>query len=183
MKMFRALELSPNNSHYRTLKISLLAKIGYKEFSADQFEQFLTALKSDYSKSDPQTGREDFGRQISDVLFASAGAFHGRGEETEEMADLAETVRYYPNDFNYRKRAMVYLDHDLFEKAIEDYTKALALSPTVEIFPLERADAYVYAGKLNEALKDYDNALKLDPSLKDVIDAKKAWAIERLAKK
>ncbi|HEX8288701.1 MAG TPA: tetratricopeptide repeat protein [Pyrinomonadaceae bacterium] len=181
--MSTAVRLAPQNSHYRTTQIGLLSKIGYDDLSADQFEQFLTTLKESYSKADFQTERENFGRQISELYRVRAGTHHAKKNETAEFADLAESINYYKKDFNYRMRAKIYFDHQMYEKALEDYTKAIELSPKDSLFRVERADVYVLAGKFDEALKDYAEAVKLDRGLSEIVEAKKKWAAEKLKQK
>ncbi len=181
--MSRAVQIVPNNSHYRTSQIGLLSKIGYNELSADQFDQFLTILKDSYEQTDPKNGREGIGRQIAEVYRVRAGTHHAKKDETAEFADLEEFIKYYPNSYSYRQRGKIHADHELFDKAIADFSKAIELSPKDSIFLIERADIYVEAGRLDEAIKDYDAALKLDGTLTEIVQAKKKYAIAKLKKK
>ncbi len=181
--MSRALELSPNNSHYRTTQIGLLSKIGDSQLSAEKFEQFLNVLKNNYTKADPKTGREDIGRQISEVYRTRAATFHAKGDEIAEFADLAESVKYYEKDSSYVIRGKIYSEHRMYEKAIEDYNKAIPISQNPHVLLFERGDLHVFAGKLDEAMKDYDEALKLDEGMAKIIETRKKWAAEKFRTK
>lgn len=179
----RAVRLSPGNTHYQTLQFSLLSKIGYKEISADQFARLLTMLVNNYENAEEKYGRDDIGRQIAELLQARAATHHANKDEIAEFADLEQAVKYHPKDFTYRHRARIFAEHDMFDKAVEDYTAAIKLSPKDVLFLIERGDIYAEWGKLSEALADYDASLKLEPSLKDVVYAKKKYAAETLKKK
>jgi tetratricopeptide (TPR) repeat protein len=59
-----------------------------------------------------------------------------------------------------------------FDKAIEDYTKALFVDPTNTSALKYRADVYKFWGQNEKALEDYNEYLKLIPNNKDVIRAR-----------
>ena len=64
---------------------------------------------------------------------------------------------------DYNNRAIAYKNLGLFDKAYEDYEKALGLDPLNVYAYINRGLAFHDQDRYNEALADYNRALELDP--------------------
>ncbi len=62
---------------------------------------------------------------------------------------------------SYRRRGKINEKQHQVDAAIENYSKAISLSPTTPIYLSERADAYYKKGDLNKAIADLDKYLTL----------------------
>jgi tetratricopeptide (TPR) repeat protein len=63
---------------------------------------------------------------------------------------------------SYYNRGIFWYDKDELDKAIEDYTKALELSPEYASAFNNRGNAWSAKGDLDRALADYDRAIQID---------------------
>ncbi|MBY0546693.1 MAG: hypothetical protein K2W95_05345 [Candidatus Obscuribacterales bacterium] len=86
-----------------------------------------------------------------------------RGFATSEdtIRQTTEVLRANPNDFDALvKRGYAYYTVTRCGKAIEDYTKALAVRRSADVLR-KRADAYEFAQQSQEAAKDRKEAAEL----------------------
>jgi tetratricopeptide (TPR) repeat protein len=178
--LFKASELAPSNTMYRSTLAGMLAKLGDSEQSLKQFERLIKFYEANFAKIKAANPKITQNRDLSEVYRLRAGVFHAKNDSTSEFADLAKFIEYTPTDFHYRIRAKIYLDHDMFTEAIADYTEALKNTLNPSIFLFERGDVYAAAGKYEEAIRDYEEASKKDAGLNDIIDQRIAAAKRKM---
>ncbi len=65
----------------------------------------------------------------------------------------------------YINRGVAYDSKGEYDRAIEDYDKAIALNPNDASFYYNRGNTYDYKGEYDRAITDYDQAIALDPKL------------------
>lgn len=63
----------------------------------------------------------------------------------------------------YHKRALAYLESKLYNEAIADFTKTIALDPKDHSYYVLRGYAYEKKGQSVQAIADYRAAIKLNP--------------------
>ncbi len=63
----------------------------------------------------------------------------------------------------YNIRGIVFLDKGLYDKAIEDFGKAIELNPKYWNPYAFRGSIYAYKGLYDKAIADYDKVIELDP--------------------
>jgi tetratricopeptide (TPR) repeat protein len=63
----------------------------------------------------------------------------------------------------FYSRAKAYQNHNSYDKAYADYTKAIEMDPVSAKYYAGRADLLFIIGKYNEALLDYSKVLELNP--------------------
>ncbi|MBZ0166465.1 MAG: hypothetical protein K8I00_06630 [Candidatus Omnitrophica bacterium] len=88
------------------------------------------------------------------------------GEEAILQLELRSFDRFLDDHSNvlaYANRGHVYNRLNLFEPAVADYSRALALDPDHVDTLLSRANCYAFTGKLVKALADLDHILKYNP--------------------
>jgi len=68
----------------------------------------------------------------------------------------------------YLNRGNAYIGKGLYDQAIADETKAIALKPDYALAYFDRGFAYEKKGQRDQAIADYRAALKLNPNFKQV---------------
>lgn len=82
-------------------------------------------------------------------------------QNTESL--FTKTIALYPKTMTpYRNRGNYYRDNGITQKALEDYSKGLALRPEAEMYN-SRAKLFFSKNQIEKAISDYKNAIKLDP--------------------
>ena len=59
----------------------------------------------------------------------------------------------------YNNRAMAFVKMRQYDKAIDDYTRAIELNPRYFVLFSNRGEAYMKAGRLDEAARDFDKVM------------------------
>ena len=85
------------------------------------------------------------------------------------LKSTSESVAFLAAGHNNRARA--YYGKGLVDKAIADFTKAIALAPTSAQPYENRAIAYEKKGAKDKAMADYRAVLKIEPDNQPAIDA------------
>jgi tetratricopeptide (TPR) repeat protein len=168
--LLTASDLAPHNSHYRTTLAAMLSKLGDSKKSLEQFERLIKFYEEKTTKFKPNDPIFVENRELSEIYRLRANVFHQKGNETAEFSDLAKSIYYSRRDFNYRIRAKIYADHEMYAEAVSDYTEALKNTLNPAIFLFERGDIYVLLKKYNEAIKDYSESAQKDAGIKDLAE-------------
>lgn len=166
--MYKASELAPGNNMYRSTLAGMLTQIVGSEKALEQFAQLIKFYEKQFAKAKIDNPKITENHSLSEVYELRARAYHSRNDITAEFADLAKFIEYEPKDGNYRQRALAYLDHDMPNEAIADYTEALKNTLNPAIFLFERGDCFNKIGKYAEAISDYEEAIKKDSSIREV---------------
>ena len=72
----------------------------------------------------------------------------------------------------FRNRGIAHKARGEFDRAIEDYSEAIALNPQFADAFLSRGMAYKTKGDLGHAIQDYGHAIQLNPQYADAYDAR-----------
>jgi protein O-mannosyl-transferase len=64
----------------------------------------------------------------------------------------------------YNNRGLVYVDMGQFDKATEDFNKAITLNPTLDIAYNNRGVLFGRMGRFDNAIEDFEKAIALNPS-------------------
>jgi len=108
-----------------------------------------------YNKKMPGKGKLKTDKIFDDVY--SHGSDHNREGYYNTSIDLSlESSKYYNSGNAYYKRG----DYD---RAIEDYSKAIELDPKYAAAYNARGLAYVNKGDYDRAIEDYNKAVELEP--------------------
>jgi len=111
-----------------------------------------------------QAALEDFGKTI-EIYMAKATKQYGRRE------DIPENKRKkYASA--YGNRGIVYKNMGQYQRAIQDYNRALDLYPRYPRTLYNRAIAYQRLGEFELALADLNKAIELDQLLPEIYDAR-----------
>ena len=70
----------------------------------------------------------------------------------------------FDNAEAYNERGNDYSNLGQYERAIEDYKKAIELNPNDDVAYYYRGIAYYFLNQYERALKDFDKALKINPN-------------------
>jgi tetratricopeptide (TPR) repeat protein len=100
--------------------------------------------------------------QLSILYITRAGANKKENKFEEMFSDYDRAIELHPSSSTYGFRGWQHYQHKNYEKAIEDYTKAIELSnrKTYGYFS-NRANLYVLTEQYEKALKDYEMILEL----------------------
>lgn len=92
-----------------------------------------------------------------DIYYNRAQILQARGKQEEADKDLRRAAQ------GFAQRGNAYIDHDKYDAAIADLTKALLFAPdSVDLYIL-RGLAYKLNGALDKATDDYTRAIELAP--------------------
>ena len=61
-------------------------------------------------------------------------------------------------------RGQAYLERKMWDEAITNFSRAIKLDPTKDVFFRLRANAYIKKTMWDEAITDFSRAIKLDPN-------------------
>lgn len=115
----------------------------------------------DYAEQALAMSPEDF-----DVVDLKADIFSCLGKYNECLAERDRYVAQFPeNPLSYISRAEDLLNARRFSDAIEDYSTAFVLAPSLEEAPyllMKRGDACRLIGRNDEAKKDYEALLAIE---------------------
>ena len=67
-------------------------------------------------------------------------------------------------DIVYDNRGSAFNDTGQFDRAIEDFSKAIVLNPSFALAYSNRGSAFINMGRLDRAVEDFDMAITLEPS-------------------
>lgn len=172
--MFAASELTPPDAplsnHYRTTLAGMLSKIGESDKALEQLGKLIRFYQEKFMKQGVEQGKFNPDHNLSEVYRIRAGVYHAQRNETAEFDDLAKSIEYNPLDFNYRIRAKIYADHEMYAEAAADYTEALKNTLNPALFLFERGEIYVGMKRYDEAIRDFTEAAKKDASFKDIAE-------------
>src|SRR6266581_687632 len=116
-------------------------------------------------------GRAVQHRETPDSRTMPGGA-SGRGQVSEELADLNRDIRLRPADaWAISSRGQTYLGLGRYDEALADLDRAIELDPADPLVLCARGETYQLMDRYGEALADLDHAIDLYPAY--------SWAICR----
>ncbi len=87
------------------------------------------------------------------------------GDVETAARPLKTFLQANPNDYDTLvKLGNLYFDHQQWGQAIEFYSRALALRPSVIEVRTDRGTAYFYSERFEKAKADYEHSLKINPA-------------------
>jgi class 3 adenylate cyclase/Tfp pilus assembly protein PilF len=96
------------------------------------------------------------------VRYKLGRALRDKGEPDQAIESYDRSIALKPTADAYNHRGIAYFDKSDYAKAIDDYTAALKLSPSLAEAINNRAWTYYKTGDLNAALQDANRAVSLD---------------------
>ena len=100
--------------------------------------------------------------------FGLGMALAATGDNKGALVELQSAARMEPsNPLPLRGIGQVHLAERRFNAAVDSFTKAISMQPTLAGLYVDRAEAYGRSGDDTKALADYDQALKLSPKFAD----------------
>lgn len=175
-----AIEYASDWFHPRGNRGALHALMGHHEDAVEDFSEVirqLSALESppssnsgaSWSESAPAPAQS---QTISNLPELLAQTYGNRGMALAELGrldaareDVEEAVRLAPSiPRSYELRGQFYLRRGDYAKAVEDFTRRLALEPEpiAEAY-LERGQAYLASNEAEKALADFEKVVELEP--------------------
>lgn len=100
-------------------------------------------------------------RNLPDLQIGGCSAVIQFGKESGETLAIV-----------FRNRGIGYKERGDFDRAIQDYSEAIALNPQFADAFLSRGMAYKTKGDLTHAIQDYGRAIELNPRYADAYDAR-----------
>ncbi|TVM18789.1 hypothetical protein DPQ33_04780 [Oceanidesulfovibrio indonesiensis] len=92
-----------------------------------------------------------------DIYYNRAQILQARGQQEEADKDLQRAAQ------GFAQRGNAYIDHEKYDAAISDLTKALLFAPDSADLYIVRGLAYKLNGSLDKATDDYTRAIELAP--------------------
>ena len=121
-------------------------------------------------KGDTERALSDYARSLSikrdmPALLGISQIHWGRERYDLALQAMDEAIMHWPGDgVFYLVRGNIHRDSRQFEKAIQDYDKALELVSWLEISRSERCVALSLMGRPEEGLRDCNRAIEKDPA-------------------
>jgi len=99
------------------------------------------------------------------VIYLAAITFQRIAVWQNSITLFTDVVEKFPNSANaYWYRGNAYRDYKQLDKAILDYSKAIALNPSYDAAYFNRANSLAALEKHENALPDYDKTIELNPT-------------------
>ena len=100
------------------------------------------------------------------AFLERSAAYLLKGDAERSKADLDEWVRLNPKfgERAYYARAAMWLDLDVFDLAIADFSRAIIQSPSDRVSLSSRGLAAMLKSDLTEAIADFSTAIRLNPN-------------------
>ena len=113
----------------------------------------------------------------AEIWYFKAFSGEKAGKMTEALGDYSKAIELNPNYVEALvNRGLLYYKDNNFEQAVKDNTRALAIA-AAGIKPMilvNRANALMQSGQLNEALGDLNEAVTIDPNYKRAYQSRAA---------
>ena len=130
-----------------------------------QFEKVI-ALQHDNTDAHYQLAQVYIKRGEKDKAASTMTFFKILRHTDPLLAKAQKWVKIYPDDpRGYNNLGILYLTRQRYEKAIENYKRAISLSPTLATAHYNLGHAYHKQGKLKLAIGAYQKAISADESL------------------
>lgn len=99
------------------------------------------------------------------------------------LEDYTQVIKIYPNDADlYYKRGYFYDKQKDYKHAVEDYTRAIELSPKLNKYYFSfRGRAYEALGDYEKALADYDKVPEIEPN-DSIRTTTRQWLLDKMKK-
>lgn len=86
-----------------------------------------------------------------------------KGDYDAALRDCNRALELLPSSFSYNARGNVYSKKNMTDRALADYSSAIAVEPGAAIPHANRADKWLMKGEPEKALADYNKAIALAP--------------------
>jgi tetratricopeptide (TPR) repeat protein len=106
------------------------------------------------------------------IRYKYARALRDKGDPDAAIASYDKSIDLRPTADAYNHRGVAYFDKGEYERAIDDYTEALRLNPTLAEAANNRAWTRYKAGDMDAALDDANRAIALDGSKSYIWDTR-----------
>lgn len=157
----KAIELDPN--FIEAYKERALAKDRKKDFNGSQedYKQYMLLLERQ-NKEEYEKAKQDIKNSVDEVRKKIVNKKYD--EAIEDSNNIIETYPKYPN--GYTIRADTYFSMQKYKSALDDYKKALSLSPGNKNFNLylKLADTEYELELYKEAIDNYLKIINLNPN-------------------
>jgi tetratricopeptide (TPR) repeat protein len=100
------------------------------------------------------------GSDLSGIYYTRGAAYRDIGNVTQAMADFDEMVRICPDAGGYEVRAALWEQEGRHDKAIADYTRAIAAWPEWSPPYEDRGEIYLAQGEPARAVEDFTQAIR-----------------------
>ena len=101
--------------------------------------------------------------------FSLAALFFSCGYALSKQKNFESSIKKYSISLElhehadaYNNRGLDYANLGKYDKAIEDFNKAIELNPDLAVAYYNRGNTYVELGEYDRAIKDYDKAIELN---------------------
>jgi len=106
--------------------------------------------------------KQDVKHGLND-LFVEAMNAHLENRLTDAIKLYTQLILVSPNHYIYNHRGLVYFTLSEYEKAINDFTTAIQMSPKDTRVYTNRGLTYRMLKRYDESLKDFNKSLELNP--------------------
>ncbi|MCL2154378.1 MAG: tetratricopeptide repeat protein [Leptospirales bacterium] len=114
------------------------------------------------TQATPLNVRKDVKHGLND-LFVEAMNAHLENRLTDAIKLYTQLILVSPNHYIYNHRGLVYFTLSEYEKAIDDFTTAIHMSPKDTRVYTNRGLTYRMLKRYGESLKDFNKSLELNP--------------------
>lgn len=128
-----------------------------QDFPIDDLD--LTAL---YAESKHKVKEDGSKSSLNDLLIEALHA-HLESDLDKAVGLYTHLIAVNPNHYVYNHRGLAFFALSQYEKAIEDFTKAIDMAPDDMRVYTNRGLAYRMVKCYNEALEDFNKSLQLNP--------------------
>lgn len=178
----RAIDLKPDRHKYYMIRYAPFKELGYSQEELNEMMKGFSAELDLYSLYHSRAGSykenlqineaiKDYEKTITiypDSLYPDSLAFFSLRELYEQEDRLKDAISFYSHvitiypkiDSLYRERAYFYEKLKQYDKAIKDYSKAIAIEPHGYYFS-SRGSAYSALKQYDKAIKDFTKAIAL----------------------
>jgi tetratricopeptide (TPR) repeat protein len=136
------------------------------------------ALLSRFEEALPDLSKSlELEPKSAEIWYFRAFSSERTGKVTEALGDYSRAIDLNPNYVEALvNRGLLYYKDNNFEQAIKDNTRALAIAaPGIKpMILVNRANALMQSGQLNEALGDLNEAVAVDPNYKRAYQSRAA---------
>jgi len=153
--------LSSERDDYKRAELYISLSLSY--FKLGDFERGEKYLQ------ESNNIREKLGDEVGILLnYIRLFSFFISKRDFKKVIDICnEALKVEPDFVVFYTRGYAYAELKEFERAIEDFSKAIELDPNDAEAYYNRGLAYAKLGKYEQAIKDYDKAIELNPALAD----------------
>ena len=160
-------------------KVTIIQQNDSLQDAIQKNDELIEDLKEKYNRATSQAEKDSIREQMNDAdreflanqKFEEGNKLYYANDYDEAIKLYDEVLKFGEYSDAYYNRGCAYSDLGQYERAIQDYNKAIQINPNIYQTYGNRGEAYYYLKNYNQAFEDLNKSIELGASGKDLGEA------------